>query len=63
MSLIKGIKKFIKFFFKVFYYMFKNNDYFLENKMYKSEEKVIYFSICINCLFVLLNKMVDKRCI
>lgn len=62
-SLTKGIKKFIKPFPKAFHYMPKNNAYPLENKTLKSEEKVIYFSTCINRSFAPSTKMADKRCI
>ncbi|GAA8421428.1 hypothetical protein Hpkin74_11320 [Helicobacter pylori] len=62
-SLTKGIKKFIKPFPKAFHYMPKNNAYPLENKTLKSEEKVIYFSTCINRSFAPSTKMADKRSI
>ncbi len=60
-SLTKKIKKFIKPFPKAFHYMPKNNAYALENKILKSEEKVIYFSTCINRSFAPSTKMADRR--
>ncbi len=62
-SLTKGIKKFIKPFPKAFDYIPKNNAYSLKNKTHEGEEKVIYFSTCINRSFAPSTRMADKRCI